>query len=84
MALRKILTEGDEQLLKHSRKVEKFDDRLHTLIDARELRRRWSGRTAGGNPAPRCRAAGCEQGTRGNGRAGKSGSHREEGLGACC
>ena len=27
MALRKILTEGDEQLLKHSRKVEKFDDR---------------------------------------------------------
>ena len=31
MALRKILTEGDEQLLKHSRKVEKFDDRLHTL-----------------------------------------------------
>ena len=32
MALRKILTEGDEQLLKHSRKVEKFDDRLHTLI----------------------------------------------------
>ena len=33
MALRKILTEGDEQLLKHSRKVEKFDDRLHTLID---------------------------------------------------
>ena len=33
MALRKILTEGDEQLLKHSRKGEKFDDRLHTLID---------------------------------------------------
>ena len=33
MALRKILTEGDEQLLKHSRKVEKFDNRLHTLID---------------------------------------------------
>ena len=33
MALRKILTEGDEQLLRHSRKVEKFDDRLHTLID---------------------------------------------------
>ena len=33
MALRKILTEGDEQLLKHSRKVEKFDDRLNMLID---------------------------------------------------
>ena len=33
MALRKILTQGDEQLLKRSRKVEKFDARLHTLID---------------------------------------------------
>ena len=33
MALRNILTQGDEQLLKHSRKVEKFDARLHTLID---------------------------------------------------
>ena len=33
MALRKILTQGDEQLLKHSRKVEKFDTRLHTLLD---------------------------------------------------
>ena len=33
MALRKILTQGDEQLLKHSRKVEKFDARLHTLLD---------------------------------------------------
>ena len=53
MALRKILTEGDEQLLKHSRKVEKFDDRLHTLI---------------------------EQGAGGDGRAGKSGSHRAERL----
>lgn len=28
MALRKILTEGDEQLRKHSRKVEKFDDQI--------------------------------------------------------
>ena len=33
MALRKILTQGDEQLLKHSRKVEKFDARLHVLLD---------------------------------------------------
>lgn len=33
MALRKILTEEDEQLKKRSRKVEKFDDRLHQLID---------------------------------------------------
>ena len=33
MALRNILTQGDEQLLKRSRKVEKFDARLHTLID---------------------------------------------------
>ena len=27
------MTQGAEQLLKHSRKVEKFDARLHTLID---------------------------------------------------
>lgn len=33
MAIRKILTEEDEQLRKHSRKVDKFDARLHTLID---------------------------------------------------
>lgn len=33
MALRKILTKGDEQLAKHCRPVEKFDDRLHVLID---------------------------------------------------
>lgn len=33
MALRNILTQEDEQLRKHSRKVEKFDARLHTLID---------------------------------------------------
>ena len=31
MALRKILTKGDEQLAKHCRPVEKFDDRLHVL-----------------------------------------------------
>ena len=33
MALLNILTQEDEQLRKHSRKVEKFDARLHTLID---------------------------------------------------
>ena len=33
MALRKILTKGDEQLAKHCRPVEKFGDRLHVLID---------------------------------------------------
>ena len=33
MALRNILTQEDEQLRRHSRKVEKFDARLHTLID---------------------------------------------------
>ena len=33
MALRNILTQEDEQLRKHSRKVEKFDAHLHTLID---------------------------------------------------
>lgn len=33
MALRKILTKGDEQLEKRSRKVEKFDARLHQLVD---------------------------------------------------
>ena len=33
MALRNILTQEDEQLRKHSRKVEKFDARLRTLID---------------------------------------------------
>ena len=32
MALRKILTKGDEQLAKHCRPVEKFDDRLHMLM----------------------------------------------------
>ena len=37
MALRKILTEGDEQLLKHSRTVEKCDDRLPlSLLDISE------------------------------------------------
>lgn len=33
MAIRKILHESDEMLRKHSRPVEKFDDRLHMLID---------------------------------------------------
>ncbi|WMJ83084.1 peptide deformylase [Oscillospiraceae bacterium LTW-04] len=33
MAIRKILNESDEILRKHSRTVEKFDDRLHMLID---------------------------------------------------
>lgn len=33
MAIRKILNETDEILRKHSRPVEKFDDRLHALID---------------------------------------------------
>lgn len=33
MALRKILTLGDETLYKKSRKVEKFDKRLHDILD---------------------------------------------------
>ena len=33
MALRNILTNGDNTLRKHSRKVEKFDQRLSDLID---------------------------------------------------
>ena len=33
MAIRRILSETDEMLRKTSRPVEKFDDRLHTLID---------------------------------------------------
>ena len=33
MAIRKILKESDEILRKHSRPVEKFDNRLHMLID---------------------------------------------------
>ncbi len=33
MALRKIVTIGDELLNKKCRKVEKFDDRLHDLLD---------------------------------------------------
>lgn len=33
MAIRRILNETDEILRKTSRPVEKFDDRLHTLID---------------------------------------------------
>ncbi len=33
MALRQILTIGDETLYKKCRKVEVFDDRLHTLLD---------------------------------------------------
>ena len=33
MALREILVDGDPTLAKVSRPVEKFDDRLHTLID---------------------------------------------------
>jgi len=33
MALRNILTEGEPTLTKVSRKVTKFDDRLHTLLD---------------------------------------------------
>ena len=37
MALRKILTQGDEQLLKRSRKVEKFDARLHTATGYNDI-----------------------------------------------
>ncbi|MBR6425274.1 MAG: peptide deformylase [Oscillospiraceae bacterium] len=33
MAIRKIVTEEDPSLYKVSRKVEKFDERLHTLLD---------------------------------------------------
>ncbi len=33
MALRNIITEGNETLRKKSRPVEKFDDRLHILLD---------------------------------------------------
>ncbi len=33
MAIRNIILEGDELLSKKCRKVEKFDDRLHQLID---------------------------------------------------
>lgn len=33
MALRKILTLGDDTLYKRSRKVEKFDKRLHDILD---------------------------------------------------
>lgn len=33
MALRRILTKEDEQLKKRSRRVEKFDERLHQLLD---------------------------------------------------
>ncbi len=33
MAIRKIITSEDQSLYKKSRKVEKFDDRLHTLLD---------------------------------------------------
>lgn len=33
MGLRNILTEGEQGLLKRCRTVEKFDERLHTLID---------------------------------------------------
>ena len=33
MAKRKILEIGDETLRKHARKVTKFDDRLHALLD---------------------------------------------------
>lgn len=33
MGLRNILTEGEQCLLKHCRTVDKFDERLHTLID---------------------------------------------------
>ena len=33
MALRKILTLGDETLYKKSRKVERFDKRLHDILD---------------------------------------------------
>lgn len=33
MALRKILTQGDPTLNKKSRPVERFDERLHILLD---------------------------------------------------
>lgn len=33
MALRKIVTEGDDILLKKCRPVEKFDSKLHSLLD---------------------------------------------------
>ena len=85
MALRKILTEGDEQLLKHSRKVEKFDDRLHTLID--DMRETLENSGGVGLAAPQVGILrrvvvlrGCEQGAGGDGRAGKPGSYRAERL----
>ena len=78
MALRKILTEGDEQLLKHSRKVEKFDDRLHTLID--DMRETLENSGGVGLAAPQVGIL--RRG--GDGRAGKPGSHRAERLRARC
>ena len=33
MALRKILVQGDPSLAKHCRPVEKFDEKLHVLLD---------------------------------------------------
>lgn len=33
MALRKIVTEGDDILLKKCRAIEKFDEKLHSLLD---------------------------------------------------
>ena len=84
MALRKILTEGDEQLLKHSRKVEKFDDRLHTLID--DMRETLENSGGVGLAAPQVgilrRVVVLLDVNKG--RAGKPGGHRAERLRARC
>lgn len=87
MALRKILTKGDEQLAKHCRPVEKFDDRLHVLIDdMRETLENSGGRRpcrpAGRHSPPRRRAPRRQQGPGGDGRAGQPRGHRAARRGA--
>lgn len=59
MAIRKIVRFGDSVLEKECRKVEKFDKKLHQLLDdmketLADSRRRWACRPPGGHPAPLC------------------------------
>ena len=50
MALRKILTEGDPTLYKKSRPVERFDERLHILLD--DMKETLADANGAGLPAP--------------------------------
>ena len=71
MALRKIIYIEDELLRKKSRPVEKFDEKLHKLLDdMAETMYNANGVGAGRCPNPRQRSCGCTCRTEGKYLAG--------------